>query len=349
MMGRGYFGGGSQVDEGSAIVNWRRLPAFGLATLVFAATMARAEAPGIMARIAAGDGGWDYASIDPTGNRLFVSRADGVMTMDLSTRQVTAQFVPGERVHASFIIPGTSIGVSTNGNTDSVKLFDAASGAVKAVVKVGSKPDAATWDAATKTVWVMNAHDGTASIIDPVKQAVVGSVAIGGALESAVTDGKGRLFVNVEDKNELVAIDTRTRTVVRRTVLTGCDGPTGLALTRQGSLISACANNVAKTVSAATGALGADIAIGTGPDAVLYDSARDRAYIPAGRDGTLTVIDTRGVAKAVATIATQKGARLGAVDPATGLVYLPTARYAADGSERPKPVPGSFEVLVVKP
>jgi hypothetical protein len=104
------------------------------------------------ARIPGADGGWDYASVDPASHRLLVSRSDGVMTLDLATSKMKPMFVPGERVHASFVIPGTSTGVSTNGTTNTAKLFDATTGVVTATIKVGAKPDAATWDAKTGTV-----------------------------------------------------------------------------------------------------------------------------------------------------------------------------------------------------
>ena len=327
-----------------------RMTPLAVAVLLLSAGLARAAEPprSVVARIAGADGGWDYASVDTAGNRLFVSRSDGVMTVDLATGKVTDRFVAGEKVHAAFVIPGSTLGISTNGTTNTAKLFDAGTGAVKAVIKVGAKPDAATYDAASRMVWVMNADDGTATIVDPVAARAVGAVTIGGALEFAVTDGRGRLFVNVEDRSELAMVDTAARRVVRRTALAGCKDPSGLALTSQGVLIVACANNVAKTVDAATGKLLADIAIGPRPDAVIYDARRNRAYIPSGGDGTLTVIDTAAAQPAaVASVATQPSARTGAVDPATGKVYLPSAKFDASGAGKPRPVPGSFAILVV--
>ncbi|QXQ07634.1 YncE family protein [Sphingosinicellaceae bacterium] len=306
----------------------------------------------VQKRIAGADGGWDYASVDAGSNRLFVARTDGVMTVDLATGAVTPQLVATGRTHAAFVIPGTSTGVVTSTVAGGALLFDAVTGAVAATIKTGAKPDAALYDPATRMVYVMDNSGGTVSIIDPKAAALVGTIMVGGALEFAALDGHGHLFVNVEDRNELVMIDLATRKVMRRTALTGCDEPSGLATTKGGVLISACANGVAKTIDARSGRLLADITIGLHPDAVMYDAARDRAYIPSGGDGTLTVIDTTGKStpRAVAVVATQKGSRTGAVDPATGTVYLPGARFAAAvGSERPKAVPGSFEVLAVRP
>ena len=319
-----------------------------LLTLAIAATPASALS--VTKRIPGADGGWDYASVDAAGHRLFVARSDGVMTVDLATGAVTPLFVAAGRTHAAFVIPGTAIGVVTSTVSGGAFLFDAKTGRVTADIKTGRKPDAAVYDPSTGMVLVMDNAEGVVSIIDPRAATLVGTITVGGALEFAALDGAGHLFVNVEDRNELAMIDLGSRKVVRRTALTGCDEPSGLAYTKSGVVIAACANGVAKTIEAKSGKLLADIAIGPHPDAVLYDAARDRAYIPSGGDGTLTVIDTASGTgpHALARIATQPSARTGAVDPATGLIYLPAARLAAPiGNARPIALPGSFEILVV--
>lgn len=309
-----------------------------------------AGAASIVSRIAGPDGGWDYATVDTASNRLFLARSDGVMTVDLATGAVRPRLVVVGRTHAAFVIPGTSIGVVTSTAIGGALLFDAGTGVIAAAIPTGKKPDAAVYDPGTRMVYVMDNDGGGVAVIDPRLKTLAGTIDAGGALEFAVVDGHGDLFVNVEDTGELVKIDLAARKVVRRTRLTGCEEPNGLALTKSGILISACGNHVAKTTDAGSGRLGADIAIGSHPDAVLYDRQRDRAYIPAGGDGTMTVVDTAGrsTPHAIATIATQKSARNGAVDPVTGKIYLPAARYvAAVGSERPKALPGSFEILVI--
>lgn len=321
-----------------------------LALAAFALAATPASAMTIAKRIPGPDGPWDYATVDSEGHRLLIARGDGVQTVDLTTGVVTPTFVPGQRVHQAVILPGTGMGLSTNGTTNTVTLFDARTGQIKATIPVGQKPDAAIWDAASGRAYIMNGNDGTISILDPKAMRVTGSIAVGGKLEFAATDGAGRLYVNVEDKNELAQIDLKTRKVTRRTKLAGCDEPSGLAFTHQGTLIAACANGVAKAMDAETGRILPDLAIGPRPDAVLYDGAHDRAYIPSGGDGTLSVIDTTAATpRKIASVATQLGARTGAIDPATGTIYLPTARYAPKQAteERPQPVPGTFEVLVL--
>ncbi|MDB5693392.1 MAG: hypothetical protein JWO81_2455 [Alphaproteobacteria bacterium] len=326
-----------------------RVLAFLLPAIALAAA-APAAAPSVVQRIAGPDGGWDLLSVDPAHHRLLVARTDGVMAVDLRTGAVTPKFVAGARLHAVFAIPGTHLGIATSGQSNTAILFDSATGAVTAEVPTGASPDAAIYEPASKTVWVMNAHDGTVTIVDPATAKAVGTVTVGGGLELPALDGRGHLFVNVEDKNEIVEIDLARRSVMKHIALPGCDGPTGLTYLSSGILVSACANGVAKLVRASTGTVAGEIAIGPRPDGAFADPARHRAYIPSGGDGTLAVIDTApALPRLIARVPTQQGARTGAVDPATGRVYLPTARFQppAAAGQRPRAVPGSFEVLVV--
>jgi hypothetical protein len=323
-----------------------------LALPAFALLAAAPAAPdyAVVQRIAGPDGGWDLLSVDAARRHLLVGRGDGIMAVDLGTGAVTPTFVPGGRFHTAFAIPGTRLGIATAGAANKAILFDAGTGAVTAEVPTGTNPDDAIYEPASRTVWVMNARDGTATIVDPAAAKAVATVPIGGGLEGPALDGRGHLFVNIEDKNEIAEVDLASRKVVKRIALTGCDGPTGLAYLRSGILVSACANGVAKLVRAATGALVGEIAIGPRPDGAFADPARHRAYIPSGGDGTLTVLDTSGaLPRAIAHVQTQVGARTGAVDPQTGRVYLPTARFQAPAvpGQRRQAVPGSFEVLVV--
>jgi len=308
--------------------------------------------PQVAERIAIPDGGWDLLAVDPASHRLLVARSDGVTAVDLADGKVTGRLVPGARLHAVVPVPGTGLALATAGGTDSAILFESATGKVRAEVKTGANPDAAIYEPTSRTVWVMNAKDGSISIVDPRAAKVVATVAVGGSLELPALDGRGHLFVNVEDKNEVVELDIAARKVLRHIPLPGCDGPTGLAYAADGVLISACGNGVAKLVRAADGKLVGEIAIGPRPDGAFVDPARRRAYIPSGGDGTLAILDTSGpLPRKVATVQTQRGARTGAVDLESGRVYLPAARYEAPAApgQRPKLVPGSVEILVVQP
>jgi YVTN family beta-propeller protein len=308
--------------------------------------------PQVAERIAVRDGGWDLLSVDPHARRVLIARTDGVTAIDLADGKVTPRLVAGSRLHAVVPIPGTGLALATAGGTNSAILFDVGTGKVRAEVKTGANPDAAIYEPVSRTVWVMNAKDGSISIVDPRAAKVVATVAVGGGLELPALDGHGHLFVNVEDKNEIAELSLASRKVLKHIALAGCDGPTGLAYAADGVLIAACGNGVAKLVRASDGKSLGDIAIGPRPDGAFVDPGRHRAYIPSGGDGTLAILDTSGpLPRKIATVATQRGARTGAVDLDSGRIYLPAARYepAAAPGQRPKVVPGSVEILVVQP
>lgn len=323
-----------------------------LATSILAAAPATTApaVPQVAQRIPLRDGGWDILTVDSENHRVLISRSDGVDAVDTRTGAVTPQFVPGARFHGVSIVPGTELGVATEA-AGSALLFNRATGKVTAEIKTDPDADATVYEPGTRTVWVMNGDSGTISIIDPVAAKAVGKISLGSALEFAAVDGHGHLFVNMSDKGAIAQIDIARRSVMRTIPLAGCQHPTGLAYVSPGVLISACANGVAKVTRASDLKAVADIAIGPRPDGAFGDEARHRAYIPSGGDGALTVIDTSGpLPRKIATVRTQQGARTGTVDPSTGVVYSPTAKFgpppAAGG--RPALVPGSVELLVIR-
>ena len=272
----------------------------------------------IVGTIKGADGYWDYATVDAGTHRLYVARGDGVMMVNLLDNTVTPRLVPGHRVHRVVPLPNGLV-LSTNGDSGTVTLFTAADGHVVAELPVGKKPDAAVRDRQTGQVAVMNGGDGTVTLIDVANRKVTGSIAIGGKLEFAVADGHGRVFVNVEDKNELVELDIPNRTVVKRYPLAGCDAPSGLALDKATHvLVAACDNGVAVALSAKDGKQLATLPIGKGPDAVIFDKAHGRFLVPCGGDGVLTEIaeGANDTLKVAGTVQTAPGARTGARDPA---------------------------------
>jgi hypothetical protein len=324
-----------------------------LAAAALCANAGAAPTYAVSDRVKAPDGGWDYASFDRAHGRVLVSRSGGVTVLDVASKAVTTLAIAGGgKMHESLPLGGALLLV-TDGTANAAHLIDPASGAAVADVPTGAKPDAAVFDPASGLALVMNGKSGDVTFIDPAAHKAVAGVTVGGALEFAAVDGAGRAFVNVEDQNQIAVIDTRAHTVVGHYALPGCQGPSGLAYAPEaGVLIAACANKVAKVLSAADGRDVATLAIGAGPDAVIYDPQRQLAFIPCGRDGVLAVIAVRGPGDVavVASVPTQVGVRTGAVDPATGTLYLPTARFQpAAGGGKPVQVPGTFEILVVTP
>jgi len=327
---------------------------FFLASLVVALATAPADAAApqyhFVAQLPAGDGGWDILSVDPVDRRLYIGRTDGVTAIDLRTGKATDRIVPGQRVHAALAIPGTHEVVSTNGESNTATLFDGRTGRIRATIPTGKKPDAAAYDPATRTLWIMDPGSGETTVVDPATAKVLATVQVGGSLEFATSDGRGRMYVNVEDKNEVAVLDTKARKLVARFPLGGCDGPTGIAYDpAAGAIVSACGNGVA-VVSAPNGRQIARLTIGKGADGAAYDPKRRLVLIPAGRDGNLSIIRLRPSPRVIEQVATAVSARTIGLDPVTGRVYLPSATLApAVGNERPKPVPGTFRVLVVAP
>lgn len=305
----------------------------------------------VVGQLPAGDGGWDITTVDPAAQRLYVGRSDGVTAIDLATGKATDRIVPGDGVHAAFAIPGTHEVVSTNGKSNNALLFDGRTGKVRATIKTGTKPDAVAFDPATRTVWIMNPGSGDATVLDAASAKVLATVPIGGSLEFAVADGKGRMYVNVEDHNDVAVIDTRTRKLVTRFALAGCDGPTGIAYDASSrQILSACGGNAKAIVSTPDGRQVAQLAIGKGADGAAFDARRGIALVPGGRDGNLTLIRLGAAPKVLGQISTAVSARTIALDPSTGRAYLPSAKLApAVAGERPKAVPGTFRVLVIAP
>ncbi len=308
----------------------------------------------VVGHIVGSDGGWDFSVLDAASGRLYIARNDAVSVADVASGAFTARLASGQRGHQVLVLDQGGTVFETDGATGLARFIDAHTGAVLAAVPVGADPDAALLDPATGLLAVMNAGDGTISLIDPVKRSSVGKITVGGGLEYVVADGKGNAWVNIEDGNAIARINIPHRKLLNRIVLPGCEGPTGLALVAGGArLITACANKVALVLDAGSGATLATLPIGGGPDAVLVDEARGLAFVPCGDNGTLvevSIADPDHIA-VIGTIATQISARLGSIDPRDGKIYLPTARFGppAPGKKHGAMVPGSFSVLVLAP
>ncbi|MEJ1964977.1 MAG: membrane dipeptidase [Gammaproteobacteria bacterium] len=311
--------------------------------------VAAAAAPqgryGVVDRIPAPDGGFDYLSVDSARQRLFVGRGYGVMAVDLGSRTVINELLRADDVAAVLLIPGTDRMLVTAGGSNQAILIDRMTGAVRGRVATGKAPDAAFFEPASGLVFVMSSEDESATLVDPDKMQAVATLPLGGKPEAGVSDGKGRAYVNIEDKAEIAAIDVATRKVVKRFALPGCVEPTGIAYDADtATLISACHNGVAKLIDARTGADRGSVSIGADADGAIFDARRRLAYIPCD-DGTLTLfhLDAKARPRVVAVVPTQPGARTAAVDPATGRIYLATRKTDAAG----KRMPGTFNILVV--
>jgi hypothetical protein len=335
--------------------------ALALATILAAPVAALAQpapvaAPdyAIVGRIAGADAGWDYASLDPLRGRLYVARTNAVMAVDLAAHAVTEALAPANGAHSAFAIDQGRTVVETDGRTGLTRFIDAATGKVETEIATGQKPDAALYEPVSGRVVVMSPGSNTVTEIDAKTRRIVVTFTLAGGLEAGADDGKGHVWVNLEDAGGIAEIDAVAGKVLRTITLPGCEGPTGLALVAGGSrAISACDNGVATVTDTQSGKVVATLAIDKGPDTVLADEARHRAFIPCGGSGTLIELSTANPDAIAVTgrIATQTSARTGALDPRDGRIYLPAATFGppAPGERRGKLIPGSFVVLVLAP
>ncbi|MDE2488110.1 MAG: hypothetical protein KGO51_12015 [Alphaproteobacteria bacterium] len=322
----------------------------GLAIGCAGAAQAAAPAYHVVAKVPGADGGWDYARVDEAQHRVLITRGSSVMALDLPADKVVAGLAPGRAEHIALPIEGGAEMLVTDGGANAVLFADARTGRVQASVPVGKGPDSATFDPHSGLVLVVDHAGGALSLVDPKARKVVGTIPVGGVLEEASVDGHGRAFVNVVSESKVAVVDIAARKIVARWDLPGCSHPTGSAFdARDGDLIAAC-QGATDVLSVADGKLVATLKTGQGADGAIYDPQRRLAFVPAARDGILSVIAfSGGQPKIVQTLTTQKGARTIALDEASGRLYLPTAQYVLPPGGGYKVVPGTFQVLVVAP
>ena len=303
-----------------------------------------------------GEGGWDYLTVDGQSHRLYLARTNRVQVLDTETGSLIGEIPGVDGAHGVALAPEFGRGFATSGKSGSVVVFDLQTlKPIGAPVSAGKKPDAIAYDPFTKHVFAFNGGSDNATVIDAEKATVIGTVALAGAPEFGVADGKGSVFVNLEDKSEILEIDGRSLTVKNRWSLAPGESPTGLALDPvKGRLFSGCRNEKMIILDAATGKQLGALPIGKGVDAAAFDGGTGLAFASNG-DGTLTVIgeDARkpGEFRVLENVATKAGSRTAAIDSKTHAIYLagadfePASPASGEKKGRPKMIPGSFVVL----
>jgi len=323
------------------------IPVYGAAPVV----TYRAE---VTRSVLGGAGGWDDLSVDAEHHRLYLSRSDRVIVVDTQSGDRVGEVPNTSGVHGIALVPAMHVGFTSNGKADSVTVFDLTTLKPLGEIKVtGRNPDAIVYDPATQRVIAFNGNSANATVIDAATRKVVGSIALSGKPEFARADGHGRVFVNIEDKGELAAIDAKTSTVVATWPLSGCEEPSGLALDGvHRRLFSVCQNGKMVVTDADSGRHVAEAPIGAGPDGAAFDAARGLVFSPNGKDGTLTVVheDDADHYAVVAIVPTRKSARTLALDETSHRLYLPAAEFEALPANaaphtRPPQKPDSFMLL----
>jgi DNA-binding beta-propeller fold protein YncE len=314
----------------------------------------------------AGDGGWDYLSIDPTARRLYVAHDDHIDVVDIDHDTVVGSIAGTPGVHDIAIAHDLGRGFASDGQASQASIVDLNSLATIARVETAAGPDAIVYEPSRKEVYTFNGRDHSATVFDAQSGNVVATIALPGRPEFAVADpAAGRIYDNIEDKNLIVAIDVRSHAIVDQWPIAPGEGPTGLDIdTAHHRLFVGCHNQRMLMLDAGNGRVIALVPIGMGVDANVFDSGTQLAFSANG-EGTVTIAheDSPEKLSVVQTLQTQTGARTIALDPSTHNIYLATADLvpapaaspgqsgAAAGPPRGRPaiVPGSFRILVYGP
>jgi YVTN family beta-propeller protein len=304
-----------------------------------------------------GDGGWDYLQVDSAAHRLYIARGNRVQVIDTASGKLIAEIGDLGGVHGVALDDSGKFGYISDGKAGMIRVFDRATLKVVAKVPAEKNPDAIIFDPATKRIFAFNGRSNSVTVLDTRTNKVLRTIPLPGRPEFAEEDGAGNVYVNLEDKNQIERIDSKTLKTTANWPIAPCDSPSGLAIDRTDHrLFSVCDNKVMTVVDTRNGHVVATVAIGNGPDYTRYDARRKLVFSPNGQDGTLTVVRQNSADSytSVQTLTTQKGARTMALDPTTGKIYLVTAEFgprpaatAANPRPRPPIVPNSFVVMVV--
>jgi DNA-binding beta-propeller fold protein YncE len=277
-----------------------------------------------------GEGKWDYLCVDAEARRLYVPRVNTVQVVDLDKGVLvdTIAMASNTRVHGVALAPEQKLGFVTAGKDDCVNAFDLKTLKITATIKTGANPDSIVYDPFSKHVFAMNhvRKGGDITVIDPAALDKTVTIPAAGLLETGVVDGAGHLFVCVEDKNEVVQIDSKANKLLARWPLETGKAPTGLAIdTKRMRLFVGCGNRTMVILDAKTGKILGTCPIGQGVDGVAYEPALGIAMSANGKDGTVSVVKETATGKfeTIQTVTTFTGAKTITIDPKTHQFLLP--------------------------
>lgn len=294
---------------------------------------------------------WDYIRVGPVNNWLYVSHGTEVNVLNKKTGDSVTVIPNTMGVHGIAFDPAVSKGFTSDGGSSSVTVFDMNTNKILAQIPTDPGPDGIFYEPYTNKIITCSGRSKNINIIDPVSDKVTDRVSVGGSPEEAVSDGTGNIFVNIEDKNEIVKIDMKTMKVMANWSLSPGDGPTGLAIDKKTKRLFSGCHKMLVILDATNGKIMDTIPIGAGCDGTAFDPKTKNIFASCG-DGTLSVIHEESANKFIKTqtVVTKRGARTLALDEATQMVYLPTAEFEPmqpGETGRPKAKPGSFQVVVV--
>ena len=302
-----------------------------------------------------GDGGFDYLNLDPDSGHLYITRGTHLMVVDTDSSKVLADIGGLAGIHGTEFVGGKAY--ISEGGANKVTVIDTRTFAKLAEIPIsGVNPDGILYDAATRHLFTFNGRSNDATVIDPATGTVAGTIALGGKPEAASSDEAGTLYVNIENTNELVAIDAKALKVKARYPLTGCESPSGQAMdVAHGRLFAVCDGGVMAVVDVTSGKVVTTVKIGNGPDAARFDAATGLVFASNGQSGTLSVVheDSPDHYTVLDNVETAIGARTMELDTKSHRVFVVSAEFqpaaATTGNSRPRPVPvpGSFRLMVL--
>lgn len=305
-----------------------------------------------------GNGGWDYLSVNEPAQQLFVSHGSVVNVVDLKSDKTIATIPDTNGVHGIAIANDLDKAFITDGKDNAVTIVKLSTFELIEKIPIqGTKPDAVLYDQFSGKVFVYNAKSNNAVVLDAHTNKEVAVIPLDGNPEFSVTNNKGLIYVNIEDKSQIKVIDTKTLKVIKTWSLTPGEEPSGLAIDLlQNRLFAVCSNKLIVVVDAENGKIIQTLPIGDGCDGVAFDAKKKLAFASNG-DGTLTVIkeESKNKYKVVQTLRTKPGARTIALNKTTGTLYLSTADFGKkpdatpeNKSPRPAIIPNTFRILVVE-
>jgi YVTN family beta-propeller protein len=304
-----------------------------------------------------GEGGWDYCTIDTAAERLYTSRGTRVQVIDLVKKIIIGEIPHTPGVHGIALASIARKGYISNGRDSSVTVFDITSLDSLKVIKIGARnPDAILYEPITNRVFTFNGGSGSATAIDVATDSVVGTIALGGKPEFAVTDN-GRVYVNIEDKSTLVEFDAQNLQILRSWSIAPGEEPSGLAIDKQHQrLFSVCSNKLMVISDIEKGIVNASVPIGKGTDGAAFDEEQQLVFSSNG-EGTLTVVQEKVPSEfsVLNNSITRPGARTLALDSKTHRIYTVTGKFGplpAPSTEHPHPrstiEPGSVTLYILE-
>jgi YVTN family beta-propeller protein len=305
-----------------------------------------------------GDGGWDYLTADDSTGRLFISHGNIVQVMDDKTGKLVGTITGLNGVHGIAIANDLNKGFISSGRDSSVTVFDLKTLASITKINVtGKNPDAILYEPSTQKVFTFNGRSSNVTVIDAKTNKVTGTIAVDGKPEFSVTDGKGNIYFNVEDKSELSMISAKTLKVEKTWSVKPGEEPSGLAIDVVNHILFSVCDKLMVISDAEAAKVITTVPIGDGPDGASFDPTLKRAYSSNG-DGTLTVVQeiSKDKFSVLENVSTQKGARTITIDTKTHHLFLPTAEFGetpAPTKDKPKPrpqiKPNTFVILDIAP